>query len=120
MTESRVGIRLYMDVHVHVVVTDALRRSGHDVLTAQEDGMRRAADVAILDRATSLGRVLVTHDADFLVEAARRQRTAIPFAGIVYAHTLNITLVQMIDQLELVLGAADDAYMQNRLEWLPM
>ncbi|MGB7160495.1 MAG: DUF5615 family PIN-like protein [Tepidisphaeraceae bacterium] len=120
MSQETIAIRLYMDVQIHGSVTEALRQSGHDLITAQADGMRRATDVALLDRATSLGRVLVTHDTDFLAEAAHRQREAIPFAGIVYAHPLNITMAQLIHQLELIMGAADANYMRNRVEWLPM
>ena len=55
------------------------------MLTTEEDGTQRLADPALLDRATELGRVLVTQDQDFLVEAARRQRSGIAFAGVIYA-----------------------------------
>jgi hypothetical protein len=36
-----VSLRLYMDVHTPLAITDALRRKGVDVVTAQEDGSRR-------------------------------------------------------------------------------
>jgi len=48
---------LYMDVHVPSTVTVGLRRRGVDVLTSQEDGTREADDVALLQRATDLGRI---------------------------------------------------------------
>jgi predicted nuclease of predicted toxin-antitoxin system len=63
-----------MDVHVPAAITRALRRSGIDVLTAQEDGTAELDDPALLDRAGELGRIVFTRDRDFLVEAVRRQQ----------------------------------------------
>jgi len=53
-----------MDVHVRWAITAGLRRRGVDVLTVQEDGAARFEDPALLDRATQLGRVLVSQDDD--------------------------------------------------------
>jgi len=58
-----------MDVHVPASITRALRRSGIDVLTAQDDGATEFSDTALLDRAGELGRAVFTRDRDFLVEA---------------------------------------------------
>jgi predicted nuclease of predicted toxin-antitoxin system len=73
-------VGLYMDVHVHRAITTGLRLRGVDVLTAQEDGYRRAVDDVLLDRATELQRVLFTQDEDLLAEAKRRQMQSVPFA----------------------------------------
>ena len=66
------SVRLYMDVHVRRAVADGLRLRGVDVLTAQQDGANQLEDAALLDRATSLGRLLFTQDEDLLREAKRR------------------------------------------------
>ena len=58
------SVALYMDVHVRWAITAGLRRRGVDVLTVQEDRAARFEDPALLDRATQLGRVLVSHDDD--------------------------------------------------------
>ena len=58
------SVALYMDVHVRWAITAGLRRRGVDVLTAQQDGAARFEDPALLDRATQLGRVLVSQDDD--------------------------------------------------------
>lgn len=79
----------YMDEHVEPAITKGLRRRGVDVLTVQADGRRGATDPMLLDRASSLGRVIITRDRDFLIEAAQRQAAGIPFAGVVYAHLLR-------------------------------
>src|SRR5277367_4966156 len=63
-----------MDVHVPRAVTTALRLRSIDVLTAQEDGAAQLDDDQLLQRATVLGRVLVSQDADLLREATRRLR----------------------------------------------
>lgn len=79
------SIRLYFDVHVPRPITDTLRGRGVDVLTSQEDGTRTFADEMLLDRAGELGRVLFTHDTDFLRETTRRSELAIAFAGVIFA-----------------------------------
>jgi predicted nuclease of predicted toxin-antitoxin system len=61
-----------MDVHVRREVSVGLRIRGIDVLTSQDDKTTEWPDDKLLDRATSLGRILFTQDSDFLVEAARR------------------------------------------------
>jgi predicted nuclease of predicted toxin-antitoxin system len=55
-----------MDVHVRRAVTAALRLRSIDVLTAQEDGAAELDDDRLLQRATELGRVLVSQDEDLL------------------------------------------------------
>jgi len=65
-------VGIYMDVHVPRQITAGLRLRKVDVLTAQEDGLHEAVDSQLLDRSTALGRILFTHDDDFLKEATRR------------------------------------------------
>lgn len=66
------SVALYMDVHVQMAITKALRQRGVDVLRSQEDGTATASDPDLLDRATQLNRVLFSQDEDFLTEAHRR------------------------------------------------
>ena len=54
------SVHLYMDVHVRRAVTAGLRLRGVDVLRAQEDGTGGLPDLALLNRATELGRILFT------------------------------------------------------------
>jgi hypothetical protein len=81
-----VPLALYADAHIPRAIVIGLRLRGVDMLTAQEDQAATLADPALLERATSLGRVLFSFDTDLLKEAACRQRDGIPFAGLVYAH----------------------------------
>lgn len=63
-----------MDVHVPYAITTALLLRGVDVLTAQEDGSRELEDAALLNRATTLGRIMFTRDDDLLREGVVRQK----------------------------------------------
>lgn len=109
-----------MDVHVPAVITRTLMRRDVDVLTAQADGAARLGDAAVLDRAGQLGRVLFTRDDDFLAEATSRQRAGIPFAGVVYAHQLRVTIGQCVQDLEIIGKCCDTADLTNCVEHLPL
>lgn len=102
------------------MITDGLRLHGVDVLTAQEDGAARLPDSALLDRSTSLGRVLFSQDKDLLREAVRRHNTPETFAGIIFAHQLKITIGQCVRDLELIAHASEPADFVNQVEYLPL
>jgi hypothetical protein len=81
-----------MDVHVPQSITDQLRRRGVDVLTAIEDDSAELADEALLERASSLERVLFTQDIRFKALAEDWQRHQRPFAGLIFGHQLGGTM----------------------------
>ncbi len=114
------SIALYTDVHVPAAVTHGLLFRNVDVLTAQLDGKTQLGDSDLLDRARQLNRVLVSQDEDLLVEAVRRQRAGIPFAGLIYAHQLSITIGRFINDLELLASAAEPEDFDGRVEFLPL
>ena len=110
---------LYMDVHVPMSITRALRRSGCDVLTAQDDGAARLPDPDLLDRAAALGRLLFSQDEDFLAEVARRQRARQQHATVIYAHQFE-PIGRCVGDLELILGAATPDDLRNGLLRIPL
>jgi hypothetical protein len=114
------AISFYMDVHVPFAITEQLRRRGVDVLVAQEDGARRFSDPDLLDRASELGRVFVTQDADLLIEASARGRTGGSFVGIIYAPQTGVTIGQCVENLELIAKASEPAEWVNRVGYLPL
>jgi len=109
-----------MDVHVPRAVTIALRIHGIDVLTAQEDGSGELDDMALLQRATGLGRVLVSQDSDLLREGNRMLKAGAHFSGIVYAHQLRITIGQFVEDLALIALETSSEDWVSRIEFLPI
>jgi len=77
-------VAFYMDEHVRGAITIGLRSRNIDVLTVQEDQRRATPDPILLDRATELGRLIVTQDDDFLREAQKPQPEGVEFSGVVY------------------------------------
>lgn len=114
------SVALYADVHIPFAVTAGLRLRGVDIITAQEDGAREFEDPALLDRATALGRAVSTQDEDFLIEAHRRQESGEPFAGVIYAHQLNVTIGQCVADLELIAKVYEPEDIAGRVEYLPL
>jgi hypothetical protein len=53
---------LYADEDFSFPAVEELRRQGHDVLTAQEDGRTATPDPDILARAHALGRAVLTYN----------------------------------------------------------
>ena len=95
-----------MDVHVPLSVTRGLRRRGVDVLTSQEDGSTRWSDPQLLQRARTLGRILFSQDDDLVVEAVRCQRSGEPFATLVFARQLDVSVGRCISELETLANGA--------------
>lgn len=113
-------IAFYMDVHIRAAVTRGLRLRGLDVLTAQEDGTATLDDSALLDRATKLGRVLFSQDADLLVDAAHRETNQTEFSGVIYAHQQDITIGETIRDLAFLAENAELDELRSRVTWLPL
>lgn len=114
------SLALYMDVHVPWVITRTLRAAGIDVLTAQEDGCAQLPDPALLDRASVLGRTLVTRDDDLLAEATKRQRATIPFNGVIFAHQMRATIGKCIEDLCILSECLPPDEISNAVIHLPI
>lgn len=114
------AVGLYMDVQIPEAITTGLRLRGIDVITSQEDGTREEPDEILLDRATELGRLLVTQDDDFLAIAAQWQAAGRQFAGIVYSHQLGPSIGQIIADLDLLCSCAEPEELENLVTYLPL
>ena len=114
------SLAYFMDVHVPRQITRALRGQGIDVLTAQEDGAAEWSDSDLVDRATELGRVLVSHDEDMLREAKIRHQSGHEFSGVVYGPQQDLTIGQAIRDLLLIAEVMHPDEMVNRFEHIPL
>ncbi len=108
-----------MDENVRDAIARGLRQRGVDVLTDQEDGMRGRPDAEVLDRATLLGRVAVSEDADFLAEATRRQRAGEGFGGVIRTPQ-GLTVGICIENLELIAKINEPEDHADRIIYLPL
>lgn len=113
-------IALYMDQHVPRAITNGLRSRGIDVLTAAEDSASAFTDPELLERASLRGRVLFSQDDDLLTEASGCQAEGVPFAGVIYAHQLRISIGACIRELELIAIAGEPDDLRNRVLFLPL
>ena len=107
------AIRFYTDEHVARAVVKGLRDRGVDVLTVTEAGLPGAADDMHLARARRDGRVVVTHDVDFL----RLHAAGVGHAGIVYV-TRELPIGDVIRGLMLIVQVLDAEDMIGHIEFL--
>ena len=114
------AIKLYFDVHVPATVARQLEKRGVDILTAQADNSATLPDSALLQRATDLGRTMVTSDIRFRALAEEWQAQFLAFGGLIYAHPLQVTIGRMIIDLELISKALSSDEMRNQVIYLPL
>lgn len=114
------SLRLYIDHNVHAEIVHGLRRRDVDCLTAAEDGRSKIDDDALLDRATALGRVMLSQDIDLLAIAIARMRAGTFFAGVIYAPQMGVTIGDAIRDAELMAKGMQPEEMRNWIERLPL
>lgn len=111
---------LYMDVHIPVAITEALRRKGLDVPTSQEDGTSTLEDELLLARANELGRLLFSQDQDFLQIAAGWQQRGRSFTGILFSAQQGVSIGILANDLDLVLNCCEPAELRDHVTYLPL
>jgi hypothetical protein len=67
-----------------------------------------------------LRRVLFTQDDDLLSEAAKRQKNSIHFQGLIYAHQLRVSIGACVNDLEIIVKAAEPDELVNEVIFLPL
>lgn len=109
-----------MDVHVPLAITRGLRRRGIDVLTSQQDGTVEMPDGQLIDKAKQLGRVLFTRDQDLLAEAAFRLRNGAPFASVIFAPQLDVSIGRCVSDLEIIAKCGTVEELTGQVIYLPL
>ena len=96
-----------------------LRARGVAVITAMEDGMDREPDELVFLRATELGRVAVSNDSDFLEVAHRWQHEGHHFAGLIRVRQDNVSIGEVIEDIEIIVKVKEPDEMANSIEYVP-
>lgn len=107
-------IRFHLDEHVNPAIARELRRRGIDVITTVEAKLRTKSDQSQLAFATQEGRVLVTHDEDFL----RFANIGKNHSGIAYCHQETRRLGEIIRMLILIYEVYTPEEIAGRIEFL--
>ena len=107
-------IRFHLDEHISAGIAAGLRRRNIGVTTAVDAELAGADDAAQLAFAAATGRVLVTHDADFLRLHAQGAR----HAGIAYCRQGSIPMGALLRRLVLLYDLLSPAEMAGRVEFL--
>lgn len=107
-------IRFHLDEQVNPAIAKALRSRGIDVTTALSVGLYSADDFQHLVFAQSDGRVIFTHDSDFL----RIHASGHPHSGIVYCHPNNRSIGQIVRALVSIWETSEHGQTLNRLIYI--
>ena len=107
-------IRFYLDENVPVTVATQLQRRGVDAVTVRDLGFLSDSDANHLARATRLGYILCTNDADYIDMAT----TGIEHAGIVFGQQHKHSVGEWVRFLELLASVLDPNEMHNRIEYV--
>jgi predicted nuclease of predicted toxin-antitoxin system len=107
-------IRFHLDENVSTAISIALRRADIDVSTTPETGLMGQSDDIQLEFAQSEGRVIVTHDDDFLKIASLRS----DHSGIVYCRKEAKSVGDIVNYLILVYKVLTPQEMQGQVEFL--
>ena len=108
------AIRYHLDENMDPDIAVALRKSGIDITTSQEQGLLSRSDDEQWDWIRGQGRVLITDDQDFLVFTSTTQ----DHPGVVYCRRTAHTMGEIIRFLILCHGvyAAED--MEGKVEYV--
>ncbi len=107
-------IKYHLDESVSNAVANGLERRGVEVSTSKVAGLVGASDLEQLSHAATEGRVLVTHDDDFL----RIHASGAKHAGIAYAHQKRLTIGQTVLALVALHRTRSAESMADHVEFL--
>jgi predicted nuclease of predicted toxin-antitoxin system len=107
-------LRFHLDENVNDVIAEALRKKGIDVTTTPEKSMHAYDDTDQLAFAKSEGRVLITHDTDFLAIAAKD----FDHPGIIFCKMRGHSLGNLILEISSIYGSMTPEEMIGNVEYL--
>lgn len=108
------SLRFYLDENVPVQVALQLKTRGIDAVTVRDLGLLGADDMNHLQEATKQGRVLCTHDSDFLHLAA----SGFEHTGLVFGQQDIHYIGEWVNWLTLMHAVYPYDDMINRIEFV--
>lgn len=110
-------LRLYADECVDARIVAGLRRRGVDIMTAADEGLLGANDETHLDRASAVGRVVVSNDQDFLRLAHQLAEGGAGHPGLLFILP-RTPIGDAVRSIALVSQAKTPEDLQNWIEWI--
>lgn len=107
-------LRFYLDENVPTEIANQLKSRGIDAITVRDLGLLGDEDDNHLQRATTMGRVLCTHDSDF-IELATGGMT---HAGIVFGQQNNHYIGEWVKYLQLMHAVYTADELVNIIEFI--
>ena len=108
------SLRFYLDENLPVQIALQLQTRGIDVITVRDLHLLGVRDEEHFRNAAKLGRVICTHDSDFIDLAAQ----GIPHASIVFGQQNTHYIGEWVNWLTLMHAVYTAEEMQNRVEYL--
>jgi len=91
-----------------------------DVVRVQDVGLMGRHDTVVLERAGSEGRILLTHDADTMIEFAKnRVASDLSMPGIVEI-SQDLRIGQVIEELIIFASCSFDGEWEGQIVFLPL
>ncbi|MCK4579789.1 MAG: DUF5615 family PIN-like protein [Dehalococcoidia bacterium] len=90
-------MRFLADQDIYYVTIKWLRREGHDVVTAKDLGMQRAADEDLLKKAREMDRLFITRDKDFGALVFLKEALS---AGVVLLRVTPVTVEEVHQEID--------------------
>ena len=109
-------LQFYLDENVPTEIARQLRLSGIDTVSARDLGQLGGSDPDHLRRATSMGRVLCTHDQDFLRLAAEGAE----HAGIAFSPQNRVSIGGWVRNLRALHGRYESSQVKNKVFFLSL
>jgi len=107
-------IRFFLDENLPIAIAEQLQRRGIDAVTVRDLGLLGQSDIDHLTLAQSTGRVLCTHDADYLDLA----QAGTEHTGIIFGQQHKHGVGSWVSFLELVHSVYSAEEMAGRIEYL--
>jgi uncharacterized protein with PIN domain len=107
-------MRFHLDEHIPEALALALRAHGYDVTTSADANLLEAEDELHIEHALREGRLIITHDRDYLVLDA----SGTSHAGIGYCHQHKYSVGQLLMMCLLLDQSYTEEEMRGHVEYL--